>query len=235
MRRQFGGIITSFLWNIRNGKPIDFEGLKDIAASIDPSSSYEIILDVDREFLEEQDKIIEGALKLFEEHLPSALAGIAEQHYAETIFRALREYSGRGSYVFQASESELIKELIKHLNRWAKRRLDARPPGGSELTWTTERAEALLLYYESGKERLRDAKTLYKQNKHRKNWEAVIKTAHPELPESIISSLASPGKNSEPNYLALVYAARVLEVKPGEYLKKVLTRARHTRKEKSGQ
>ncbi|MDT5060012.1 MAG: hypothetical protein QOH63_471 [Acidobacteriota bacterium] len=228
LKKHLGGIITTFLWQIRNGAPIDSAAAFTSAATA-PEKSTVIELQVDEKFLAEDELMVNRAMELYKQHLPKALAGAVDQHVEETVYRTLKESSGSGSFEFTSTERELINVLVQRASASLKRRVEARGRGGSEPEWTPERAEALLAAYEAGLQVLKDAKLVYKQNKHREDWKAQVKLAQKELPEHFIELLSSDKKNAEPSSLALTYAAEKMKVLPGEYLRKILTKARKAR------
>jgi hypothetical protein len=228
LKKHLGGIITSFLWQIRNGVPID-SAAASMSTAIAQEKPTAIELQVDEEFLAEDELLVNRAMELYKRHLPKALSGAMDQHVAETVYRALKEHSGKGSFEFTGTERELINILVQFASASLKRRVEARGRGGSEPEWTPERAEALLAAYEAGLQMFKDAKLVYKQNKHREDWKAQVKLAQKELPDHFIELLSSDKKNAEPSSLALTYAAKKMKVLPGEYLRKILTKARKIR------
>jgi hypothetical protein len=228
LKKDLGGIITSFLWGVRSGSPIDFGA--SLAASNDQGQAVDVELHVDEEFVAEGELLVDRALELYRQHLPYALAESVDQHVEEIVYRVLKEYSGKGSFKFTGAERQIINTLVRRAATSLKRRVGARGPGGSEPEWTLERAEDLLTAYEEGLQMLKDAKQVYKQNKHRGDWKEYVRLAQQNLPEHLIDLLPTTDKNSEPGNLALRYAAEKMNVASGEYLKKILTKARKSRK-----
>jgi hypothetical protein len=234
------GILTKLLGRIYYGAPIEFNRLIESAEDEPP---YRLIFNIDEEFSTAKEKYSTTAMALLKEQAPELLIEASEQLILEVIFRTLTESEELPSPIINSKSSQLLQLLIQHINQRVKQRVNARTPGGRDPEWTPERREAFLAQYETALIVFRDAKRIYRQNKRlvcpqntsappREKWDAMVSIAHPELPDDLIKQLRSQSKNAEPSQLALEYSARIFNVEANDYLKKVLTRARRTRRTK---
>lgn len=228
IENQFRCIASEFLLHVHHGRPLD-----ELLAEIKEQAGTEFIdatVEMGQELSRECIQIADRAMTLFKKHVPKMLAESAEQYFVETLFRALRDHNNQGSFVFDATETEMIKPIIRVFTKALKQRLEAPTAGGSEPEWTTERQEAFLKQYESALAVMKEAKRIYRKNKRSKQWNNIVKAACPELPDDLIIQLRIGGKNAEPSRLALEYAARLFGVEPSSYLEKVLASARRARR-----
>jgi hypothetical protein len=224
IENQFRCIAGEFLWHVHHGQPLD-----ELLAQIKEQAGAEFIdatVDMGQELSQECIQMADRAMALFKKGVQEMLAKSAEQYFVETLFRALREHNSQGSFVFNATETEMIKPIIRVFTKALKQRLEAPTAGGSEPEWTTKRQEAFLKQYELALATLKEAKRIYRQNKRSKQWNNIVKAAYPELPDDLIAQLGMGGKNAEPSRLALEYAAKLFGVEPSSYLEKVLASAR---------
>jgi hypothetical protein len=229
-------IFTKLLGRVYYGSPLDFN---DLFQSSEAEPPYRYIFYVDEEFSSAQEKYSADALTLLRDQASQSLIEASEQMILEVVFRSLSESKELTSSILNSKSSELLQLLIQHVNQRVKQRVNARPPGGREPDWTSQRCEAFLEQYEEALDAFRDARRIYRQNKHlgdprsnKEKWYELVNVAHPELPEELIKQLKDGGKNAEPGVLALEYSARVFNVPVNDYLKKVLTRARRARRVK---
>jgi hypothetical protein len=231
MEEIFGGFIADFLWQVHHGRPLDLDAIKT-ACGVSPDLKIEATVDVDQDFGRECERWVGRAMEFFRKHLRGMLTEVVEQHIDETIFRSLREQSGKGLYEFKARESKLIDALVKNHRESLRQRMAARGRGGSTpWKWTDGRKAELLELYESSLKMMREAKRIYKQNRHNAKWPRMVQAAYPEFPEDLITRLSGTGKDAEPNALALEHAASVLGVEINDNLEKVLIDARHDRRQ----
>jgi tetratricopeptide (TPR) repeat protein len=227
IQKTLRSLFGQFLLCARAGGPLDFEELARKAGADMP---FEMIVDVDRGFMDELEACMEHALGLLDVIAPQLLVHASEQLVFEVFYRAACDRRDIGSYQFQASESELLKLYSEHAVKRLKQRVAPRKRPSRKLEWTAERCEEYLIQYERALDVVQRAKAIYQRNSD-DEWQKMVKAVCPDLPASFYPRLQLRG-DGEPHDLAREYAAEVYGVNNTSYLKKVIQKAREARLQK---
>ena len=222
-----GGIFTTLLGRAYYNKPLNFQKLFERPENEPP---YEYMFTQEPDLLAEKERYSKYASELLGQQASRLLTEASEQLMQEVIFRTLLEFQNQGQYKINSKFSDLLKSLTDEVIERVKLRVNAPSPGGSKAQWTPERKEAFLIVYENAYKILKDARTIYKQNKRRK-WQKMILLEYPELPISLIKRLTTGKQDDQPGALAYEYAAKLFGVKFTSYIPEVVKDARKQRRE----
>lgn len=194
-------------------------------------------------YFDDADKYLSHAGSLLKEQIKRKLDESLMEILVEIEELTLRQI-GNLSAAKAKETTERIRLLVEETRR---ERIPPPVRGGSEPDYDLS---DLANQYETVYPQWKDAKEIYKQNKKRKSWQAMVKAAHPflsrqhdlierlaehpDLPERFMRRIDEKGFNNTPSHIALEHAARLCRVPPWHYTVRHLQEQRKALK-KSGE
>ena len=144
---------------------------------------------------------------------------VANQTRADMVDEIIVSPNGFTISYIDYERSDLIKGAIRFAERATKKRMKVKR-GGKKPDYDLSRlSENYKAVYPIWKE----AKKIYKQNRNRKNWRAMVKVEYPDLPDNLIERLAdSDSYRAIPSNIALEHAAQLCGAPPDHYTSKHL-------------
>ena len=190
-------------------------------------------------YFDDADKYLSHAASLLKEQIKRKLNESLMEILVEIEELTLRQVDDL-SAAKAKEKTERIRRLVEKAQR---ERIPPPVRGGSEPDYDLSE---LAKHYETVYSQWKDAKEIYKQNKKRKNWQAMVRAAHPFPPDyndlierlaehpdlsyEVIQRIDEKGFNSTPMHIALEHAARLCGVPPWHYTFRHLQRQRNALK-----
>lgn len=174
------------------------------------------------------------APRLFMDGLADKLKAALTERITETAYEVGRELKGQlfkdekgHSVSINRDLSTRLQNALNYAEKRTKVRLQAPGPGGSDADYDLNQLKRF--YYEC-LPKWQDAKRIYKDNRQR-NWQAIVKGEHSDLPDQLIKRLSDPpnlpeselailavkGGISKASDIALEHAARLCGVPAYHY------------------
>jgi hypothetical protein len=190
-------------------------------------------------YFDDADKYLSHAASLLKEQITRKLDESLMEVLAEIEELTLRQVDN----LSVAKAKEKTKRIRLLIEKARRERIPPPVRGGSESDYDLSE---LANRYETVYPQWKDAKEIYKQNKKRKNWQDMVKAAHPlppkpndlierlakhpNLPDGIRERIDEKGFNNTPSHIALEHAARLCGVPPWHYTFRHLQRQRNALK-----
>jgi hypothetical protein len=171
------------------------------------------------------------ATEYFVKNINIVLTDALEDLFIEAVFKSLIKQTEKGNYLFGTTEKELLKQILKIRILDQETRIGITKATGERLNWTASRRQELLKFYKENLLTISKAKKDYRKCRIFLNWRETIKITYPRLPDYVIKSLEESGRDGQPSYLTLKYAATHFGTHSIEYLLKKLKQARREAKQ----
>lgn len=185
------------------------------------------------DILKETEQLITVASKYHSDNIEAMISEALGGYFAESLFKALLERSGKGHFVLKTTEIEIFKQIWKIQETATKERLNPKKASGGDTYWTTERRRELVKKYERLLPVVREARRAYKSlewMKEEADRRTIIKDQYPNLPDQILERFESKGQRISPQHSTLEYLSPYFDERSVEAMITVINDTRRQNK-----